>query len=146
MYLEGFWFLLEEFFWRLCFCMMKYFKFHNSCFALRLFFFCKWQGHGVTLHTPVVIQETFQHSSLKMEDPSRAIEWILWYSLIVSKIYQGINITRSISIFFHFVVYRNGNVSMHHIPSCIMSFCIMLYHQHKFYGTYVLCKEGWGTF
>ncbi len=22
----------------------------------------------------------------------------------------------------------------------------MLYHKHKSYGTYVLCKEGWGNF
>jgi hypothetical protein len=27
-----------------------------------------------------------------------------------------------------------------------MSSCIMLYHQHKYYGTYVLIKEGWGNF
>jgi hypothetical protein len=35
-------------------------------------------------------------------------------------------------------------MAMYHIPSCIMSSCIMSYHQHKSYGTYVLSKEGWG--
>ncbi len=35
-YLEGFWFLSEEIFWRLYFCMVKsYLSFHNSSFALR---------------------------------------------------------------------------------------------------------------
>jgi hypothetical protein len=28
--------------------MVKYLSFHNSSFALRYFFYCKWQGHGVT--------------------------------------------------------------------------------------------------
>jgi hypothetical protein len=49
-------------------------------------------------------------------------------------------------MFFYFVVYQNNNVSMHHISSCIMLSCIMVYHQHKSYGTYILCKEGWGNF
>jgi hypothetical protein len=66
--------------------------------------------------------------------------------VIVSKIifFLAINIPGSIGKKNYFVVYQNDNVSMHHIPSCIMSSCIMLYHQHKSYGTYVLCKEGWG--
>jgi len=46
----------------------------------------------------------------------------------------------------NFVVYQNNNVLMHHISSCIMLSCIMVYHQHKFYDTYILCKEGWGNF
>jgi hypothetical protein len=68
--------------------------------------------------------------------------------VIVSKIFFNlvVNIPGSIGNFFYFVVYRNDNVSMHHIPSCIISSCIILYHQHKSYGTYVLCKEGWGKF
>jgi hypothetical protein len=52
----------------------------------------------------------------------------------------------NIGKFFCFVVYHNGNVLMHQISTCIMSSCIMLYHQHKYYGTYVLIKEGWGNF
>jgi hypothetical protein len=37
-YLEGFMILLEDFFWRLyIFCMVKYWNFHNSSFALRFF-------------------------------------------------------------------------------------------------------------
>jgi hypothetical protein len=38
-YVEGFWFLLEDFFFfgRLYFCMVKYLNFHNSSFALRYF-------------------------------------------------------------------------------------------------------------
>ncbi len=37
------------------FCMVKYFSFHNSSFALR--FQCKWQGHSLThpLLIPVLI-------------------------------------------------------------------------------------------
>jgi hypothetical protein len=68
--------------------------------------------------------------------------------VIVSKIFFNlvVNIPGSIGNFFYFVVYGNDNVSMHHIPSCTMSSCIILYHQHKSYGTYVLCKEGWGKF
>jgi hypothetical protein len=31
-------FILRGFFWRLYFCMVKYFNFHNSSFALRIFF------------------------------------------------------------------------------------------------------------
>jgi hypothetical protein len=31
------------------FCMVKYLNFHNSSFAfIRYFFYCKWQGHGMT--------------------------------------------------------------------------------------------------
>jgi hypothetical protein len=70
--------------------------------------------------------------------------------VIVSKIILKltINILENIDIYI-FVVYGNGNLPMHHIPSCIMSSyivlsCIMLYHQHKSYGIYVLCKESWG--
>ncbi len=54
------------------------------------------------------------------------------------------NIAGNTNFIFLTLLYRNDNVSMHHISSCIMSSCIMLYHQHKSYGTYVLCKEGWG--
>ncbi len=36
------------FFQRLYFCRVKYLSFHNSSFALRLTFNCKWQGHSVT--------------------------------------------------------------------------------------------------
>ncbi len=46
-YLEGFWFLLKDFFWGLYFGMVKYLNFHNSSFTL-IYFWCKWQGHGVT--------------------------------------------------------------------------------------------------
>jgi hypothetical protein len=48
-YLEGFWFLSEDFFFfgRLYyFCMLKYLSFHNSSFAfLRYNCNVKWQGH-----------------------------------------------------------------------------------------------------
>ncbi len=37
-YLEGFWFLLEDFFEVLYFCMVKYLSFHNYFFALIFFF------------------------------------------------------------------------------------------------------------
>ncbi len=46
--LEGVWFLLEDFFWRLYFCMVKYWNFHNSFFAFK-YYFIKWQGHNDTL-------------------------------------------------------------------------------------------------
>jgi hypothetical protein len=36
-YLEGFWFLLEDFLEDYIFCMVKYLSFHNSSFALRSF-------------------------------------------------------------------------------------------------------------
>ncbi len=47
--LEGFWFLLEDFFGRLYVCMVQYLSFHNSCFCLKKppFFSCKWQGQSV---------------------------------------------------------------------------------------------------
>jgi hypothetical protein len=64
--------------------------------------------------------------------------------VIVSKtvFYLAINILNSIDNFvFTLLCIENGNASMYHIPSCIM-----LYHQHISYGTYVLCKEGWGKF
>ncbi len=48
-YLEGFWFLLEDFFEDYFFAWQNILKFHNSSFALRYFFWCKWQGHSVTL-------------------------------------------------------------------------------------------------
>jgi hypothetical protein len=35
--LEGFWFLLEDFFEGYIFCMVKYLSFHNSSLALRHF-------------------------------------------------------------------------------------------------------------
>jgi len=36
-------------FWRwIYFCMVKYLSFHNSSFALRYSFWCKWQGHNLT--------------------------------------------------------------------------------------------------
>ncbi len=68
--------------------------------------------------------------------------------LIVNKIIfdLAINIPQNIGNLFYFVVCQNGNVSMHHIPSCIMSLCIMLYHQHKSYSTYVSCNERSGNF
>jgi hypothetical protein len=64
-----------------------------------------------------------------------------WNRVIVGKSFFHLttNISRGTDFFKKIVVYQNGNVSMHHIPSCIMSSCIMLYHQHK---SYVLCKEG----
>jgi hypothetical protein len=37
-YLEGFWFLLEDFFWKFYFCMVKYLNFHNSSFAFKILF------------------------------------------------------------------------------------------------------------
>ncbi len=58
--------------------------------------------------------------------------------VIVSKIifYLTINISSNIDKFSFILL-------------CIemaMDQCIMLYHQHKSYGTYVLCMEGWGKF
>jgi hypothetical protein len=41
------WVSFRGFFWRWCFCMVKYLSFHNSSsFALRYFLKCKWQGHS----------------------------------------------------------------------------------------------------
>ncbi len=50
-----------------------------------------------------------------------------WKRVIVNKIifYQAIHIPKSTSKQIYLIVYQNGNVSMHHIPSCIMSSCIM---------------------
>jgi hypothetical protein len=46
-YLEGLiWFLLEDFFWRLYFCMVKYLNFYNSFFALRYFLLRQANGHA----------------------------------------------------------------------------------------------------
>ncbi len=69
--------------------------------------------------------------------------------IIVNKIifYLAINVAGNSDIFlFYFVVYRNGNVSMHHIPSCIMSSCIMLYHQHKPYIHMYRVRKGGENF
>jgi len=49
--LEGFWFLLQDFYWRFYFCMVKYLNFHNSSsFALR--YFLNVNGKVTVWHTP----------------------------------------------------------------------------------------------
>jgi hypothetical protein len=59
--------------------------------------------------------------------------------IIVSKFafYLVINIVENIGYFILFL-YWIGNVSRHHISTCIM-----LCHQHKSHYTYVLCKQRW---
>ncbi len=49
-YLGAFWLLLEDFFWRLYFCMVKYLNFYDSSFALRYFF--NVNGKATMWHTP----------------------------------------------------------------------------------------------
>ncbi len=69
--------------------------------------------------------------------------------VIISKIanYLIINIIGNNDIFcLNFIVCQNGNVSMHHILSCIVLSCIMLCHQQKPHGTYVLSKQRWQNF
>jgi len=49
-YLEGFWFLLKGFFWKLyLFCMLKYLNFHNFFFAFKILF--NVNGKATVWHT-----------------------------------------------------------------------------------------------
>jgi hypothetical protein len=68
-YLEGFWFLLKDFFkgfffGRFFFCMVKYLKFLNSSFRLKILF-NNVNGKATTWHTPcyIPLQVALLHSS-----------------------------------------------------------------------------------
>jgi hypothetical protein len=102
---------LEDFFWRLYFCMVKYLNFLNSSFALRYIFNVKWQG-------PRLIHPLFLFCSYLFVCTAHLLHLILFIVKKDKKIKAVENFRKTIAEFYPWAYIFKTNINI----QCILHF------------------------